>query len=341
VSRSASDDEIAKAYKKEARKWHPDKYKDSDKAKAQDMFQKISTAYEVLKDAEKRRIYDQFGEEGLKQGGHKSGGFGDPFDFFSSFGFGGGGNRAAQREQEKGPNLVIDLDVTLRDLYVGRDLIVTQKKQTLCPQCRGTGAKNPDDVQTCPVCKGTGVRVQVQKLGPGFVTQTQTTCEKCQGKGKIIKGHCPFCQGKKISTGEETLTVVIERGMPNGEEIVFEQEGDQAPEVTPGNLIFKINTMPHPKFTRQGDNLHYKGEITLLEALIGFKKFIKHLDGHTVTLQRNSVTKPGHVMIIKGEGMPIHKYPSQKGDLYVTFSVKFPDKITEEQRQGFIKLLSD
>jgi len=131
--------------------------------------------------------------------------------------------------------------------------------------------------------------------------------------------------------------------------------------VTPGNVVFKLNTLPHPKFTRDGDDLHYKGEVSLLEALVGFKKHIKHLDGHIVTLQRSSITKPGifpiptsfcclflnllkkkqigSVMTIKGEGMPVHNAPSQKGDLHITFTVIFPEKLTEEQKQGFNKLL--
>jgi len=341
VSRSATEQQISRAYKQEARKWHPDKFPKDEKAKAQERFQQISAAYEVLMDEEKRRVYDQYGEDGLKQqqqGGQR--GF-DPFgDLFGNM-FGGQRQQQGQRDTPRGPDLVIELDVSLKDLYVGRELIITHKKQILCPHCRGTGAKNPDDVQTCPVCKGSGVNIVTQRLGPGFVTQTQTTCDKCGGKGRIVKGVCPHCNGHKIATAIETLTVVVERGMANGADIVFEQEGNQGPDMTPGNIVFKLNTLPHPRFIRNGDDINYSMNITLLEALIGFKRGIKHLDGHLVTIQRSSVTKPGFTMLIKGEGMPTHQFPSQRGDLYITFTVKFPERITEEQRQGFITLLKE
>eukprot|EP01087_Luapelamoeba_hula_P005640 TRINITY_DN1568_c0_g1_i1.p1 TRINITY_DN1568_c0_g1~~TRINITY_DN1568_c0_g1_i1.p1 ORF type:complete len:404 (+),score=64.33 TRINITY_DN1568_c0_g1_i1:91-1302(+) len=338
VERTASDSQLSRAYKQLARKWHPDKYKDeATKQEAQEKFQKISSAYEALKDPQKRRIYDQHGEEGLKQQSGQQRGGHDPFSMFSNF-F-GGGHQQGQREPERGTDLTVELDVTLKDLFVGRELIVTTKKQILCPHCRGTGAKNPDDVHQCPVCKGSGVRIQTQRLGPGFVTQTQVTCDKCSGKGKIVKDKCPDCGGHKVSKAEETLTVVVERGMPDGEQIVFEQEGDQAPDRVPGNLIFKIRTAPHPRFERQGNDLHYKMEITLLEALTGFTKVIKHLDGHTVTIKRNLVTKPGYIMRVNGEGMPQHRYPSHRGTLFIAFTVRLPDTITEEQRAGFHNLL--
>jgi len=136
------------------------------------------------------------------------------------------------------------------------------------------------------------------------------------------------------------VTVVVERGMTDGQQITFEQEGDETPETTPGNLIFKLVTFPHKKFTRKGDDLYYKGQISLLESLVGFTKHVKHLDGHVVTLERETVTKPGFTMTIKGEGMPKHGFSSERGDLIVEFSVRFPTSVTPEQREGFKKLLS-
>jgi len=198
VSRDATSKEIGKAYRELSLKYHPDKNKGD--PTAQEKFVEISQAYEVLSDDEKRRIYDQYGEEGLQQGGGNS--FRNPFDIFANFGFGGGGGGGghSHREQRKGPSVEIPLEVTLADLYNGRTISVAHKKQILCPKCRGSGAKNADDVQTCPVCGGSGTRVFTQQLGPGFITQTQKTCDKCGGKGKIVKSTCPF-SGKQSVCG--------------------------------------------------------------------------------------------------------------------------------------------
>jgi len=337
VARDASEKQIRKAYRELSLKYHPDKNKGN--PEAEEKFVQLSNAYEVLTDDEKRRIYDQYGEEGLKEGGR--GGFRNPFDIFQSFGFGGnnGGHTHTHQEQRKGPNIVIPLEVTLNDLYNGKTISVAQKKQVLCSKCGGTGAKNADDVQVCPECKGTGTKVFTQQLGPGFITQTQKTCDRCSGKGRIVKSTCPFCKGTKVSTEEDTFSIFIERGMPDGHDIVFEQQADEAPDTTPGDVVFKIKTLPHKRFTRDGHNLNLKMTISLLEALVGFSKTITHLDGHQVPVVKTDVTKPGEIIMIEGEGMPHHNYASQTGNLYIEFSIKMPTSVTEEQKQAFRQLL--
>jgi DnaJ-related protein SCJ1 len=344
LSRGASDADIKRAYKKLALKFHPDVYKGDDTDGAKKKFQKISHAYEVLKDKEKRQIYDKFGEEGLKQQGQRGGGgFTDPFDLFNSFGFGfpGGGNqRRDQRDEEKtGPTLTVELEATLEDLYNSRTLTITQKKQIRCHRCRGTGAENPDDVVKCPVCGGSGTRIITQQLGPGFITQTQTTCDKCGGKGKIVKGTCPACKGAKVESGEDTITVIVEKGMRDGHEITFQGESWEHPDYQAGDLVFRIKTAEHPRFIRKGDDLYMNSTISLLQALVGFKKTFKHMDGHVVTLERSEVTKPGLVMVVAGQGMPTYEDSDRFGDLYVEFTVKFPTSLTEEQKEGFKALL--
>jgi len=334
VPRDASSRQIKKAYRELSLKYHPDKNPEHG-----EKFVEISNAYEVLNDDEKRRIYDQYGEEGLKDGG-RGGTFKNPFDIFSQFGF--GGQQQQQRgspEQKKGPNVEIPLEVGLQDLYLGKTLKVGHKKQVLCPKCRGTGAKKADDVMTCPDCNGSGVKLVVQQLGPGFVTQTQTTCDKCGGKGKIVKSTCPFCGGKKTSIDTDSITVDIEKGMADGHPIVFEQEGDEAPETTPGDVIFKIKTLPHKRFVRKGNDLHTSINITLLEALVGFTKKLKHLDGHDVEIKKNDITKPGEVIMIDEEGMPHHEYPSQFGNLFIEFNIKMPTSLTEEQKTAIKEIL--
>jgi len=335
VARDASTSQIKRAYRQLAKMYHPDKVK-SDK-ELLDKFQKISNAYDVLSDADKRRKYDQYGEEGLKQ--NRGFGGGDPFDIFNFM------NRGHQNrdhnEMPKGPSITVDVQVTMEDIYNGKELEILQRRQTLCPKCRGTGAKDPNDVQTCPVCGGSGVKVVTQRLGPGFVTQTQTTCDACGGKGKKVTSKCDYCGGAKISRGDQIITIVVERGMPDGYEIKSEEDADESPDHTPGDLIFKLTTAPHKRFTRKGNDLTMQMSISLLQALTGFSKSFNHLDGHQVNIERKEVTPPGFVLKLSEEGLPHHESPDIFGDLYITFNINFPDKVSSDQVEGFKKLLKE
>jgi len=301
--------------------------------------QEVNAAYSVLSDAEKRRIYDQYGEEGLKKDGGRGGG-GGWGDIFNFFGGGFGGNRG-NKEMAKGQNIVIELQCTLEDLYNGRDFEVLQRRQVLCHHCRGTGAEDPNDVTKCPVCQGSGVKVVNQQLAPGFVQRVQTTCDKCGGKGKIIKATCGHCHGTKVNIGEQFVVVIVEKGMPDGYEIVSPSDADQNPDEEPGDLIFKIKTMPHKLFTRQGNDLYLTTRITLLQALVGFSVSFNHLDGHVVTIERTEVTPHGFIQRVVDEGMPFHSFSSQKGNLYVTYEVTFPTYVSESQKVEFRRLLGD
>jgi len=335
VARSAKPNDIKKAYRKLAVQYHPDKHPNDEQKKAK--YQEISNAYEVLSDDEKRRIYDQYGEEGLKKGVRGGSAF-DFDDIFSMFN-GGGSQRKRKDELPKANPIKIKLSVTLEDLYNGKDLEILQRRQILCPHCRGTGAENVDDVSTCPDCSGSGVKVVTQKLGPGFVQRMQTTCDRCGGKGRIVTSTCTHCSGSKVDTAEQLISLFIERGMPDGYEIVSENDGDEKPGEEPGDLIFRITAAPHKRFERKDNDLYMSMTITLLQALVGFSKTFKHLDGHEVTITREFITKPGLQMVVSGEGMPHHGFPTQKGDLFITFTVQFPTTLTEEQKEGFKNLL--
>ncbi|RUS30153.1 hypothetical protein BC938DRAFT_479787 [Jimgerdemannia flammicorona] len=323
VSRGAHKRDIKKQYKALSKKYHPDK--NPGNKEAEDKFVELAEAYEVLVDEDKRRIYDQYGEEGLKQGGGQN--FHDPFDIFGQF-FGGGGHFQKNQQERKGPDLLVDLDVTLEELYLGTDIDVDVSKQVYCDHCRGTGAKNPEDVKTCPVCQGSGTRIIRHVLAPGMFQQTQTTCDQCGGKGKIIKEQCPVCEGRKVRRGNEQMTITIERGLADRQSIVFEREGDESPDIIPGDIIYTIRQVAHPTFVREGNNLYVKETINLIESLTGFEKTIIHLDGAVVTLKRTgAVTPHGFVQTIVGQGMPHHQSPSDKGDLFVEYAVVFPTKV--------------
>lgn len=335
LQRDATSAQIRKNYRKLAKDYHPDRNKDD--PDAQKKFQAIAQAYEVLSDDEKRQIYDTHGKEGLEKNQHGGGGgFGSVFDNFFNF----GGRR--EQQQKKGPTINIDLSVTLKDLYQGAQIEFEVSKQVVCQQCRGTGAKNPNDVKKCKDCNGKGMKIVTHQVAPGFVQQMQQQCGKCGGKGKISTSKCAVCGGQKVTHGTDDLLITIDRGMPDTQEIVFSRAGDQLSdiEIVPGDVVFTLRTLPHPKFARRGNDLHMTMAISLLEALTGFKKTFKHLDGHAVDVTRDKVTQPGYVMQIKDEGMPHHHAPTEFGDLFIEFTVVLPQTVTADDAARFKELLA-
>ncbi len=243
--------------------------------------------------------------------------------------------------EQRGDDIRMDIRVTLEDLYQGRMFEVLVKNQILCPKCHGSGARSENDVTQCHHCQGRGVKITMHSIGPGFMQQVQSTCDHCSGTGKLIKHKCSECSGKKVVAGERTLDVYIERGMADGHTIEFEHQADEKPnsKMSAGHIIFKLTTLEHDVFKRSGNDLHMEYHITLLEALTGFKRTFKHLDGHVVNLSRKTVTSPGDVMRVSGEGMPIHNYASKSGDLLVKLIVDFPTALTQQQKDGFSKIL--
>lgn len=318
VSGEASQDEIRSAYRKMARKYHPDR-----NPNAGDKFKEISTAYEVLSDPEKKKVYDKYGEEGIKNGGAPRG-----EDLFSSL-FGMGGRSSGPR---KGEDLVFPLKVTLEDLYNGKTSKVALKKKVLCDDCKGKGTSKPNALKNCSGCEGRGIKVTFRQLGPGMVQQIQSRCPECGGQGEMIneKDRCKKCRGNKVVEERKILEIFVDKGMKHKQKIVFSGEGDQEPDMMPGDVVIILNQKEHTVFKRDDDcNLFMEKELSLYEALCGFTFTIKHLDGRTLIVRSNpgEVIKPGDVKEILGEGMPIHKRPFDKGVLIIKFSVKFPDAI--------------
>jgi len=333
LQRDASQPEIKRAFRRISMKEHPDKGGDPEK------YAKISHAYDVLSDEEKRRNYDQFGDENGPQGGGGFNPFGDFFSGFGGFQFNTGGAGGQHREQM--PNVRIPLEATLEDLYNGRTFKVTQSRQHLCHHCRGTGANDPNDIKTCTACGGSGMRVRTIQRGPGFVQHVQSQCDVCGGKGKVVSSTCHHCHGSKVEPSEELLTVWIEKGMTDGDVISFPQHSDERPGANPGDVEMFIKTLPHVRFSRKGDDLTVIHHISLLQALTGFEVDIDHLDQHKVHVARSEVTPPHFIVKVPGEGMPLHSTPSIHGDLFVEFIVDFPESITKDQSEGFKKLLSN
>eukprot|EP00842_Homolaphlyctis_polyrhiza_P000969 jgi/Hompol1/1873/HPOL_002783-RA len=326
------DADLKKAYRKLALKYHPDKNPD-----AGDKFKDISHAYEVLSDSQKRSIYDQYGEEGLTEGG--GGGGMSPEDLFSQlFGggmFGGGGSRGRPSGPRKGKDMAHSLKVSLEDLYKGKTSKLALQKQILCASCDGKGGKAGAS-QTCMGCNGRGVRIITRQMGP-MIQQMQQTCPECNGEGEIIKekDRCKDCKGKKVASERKILEVFIDKGMQDGQKIVFSGEGDQAPGIIPGDIIIVVEEKPHERFKRKGNDLFHEAKIDLTTALCGGKLAIKHLDDRVlmVNILPGEVIKPGETKAITGEGMPGYKRPFDKGTLFVTFEVVFPQPNWIDQSQ--------
>ncbi|OQS05714.1 hypothetical protein THRCLA_02186 [Thraustotheca clavata] len=347
ISRDASSPEIKKAFRKLSLKLHPDKNPGDDEAAKK--FAEVASAYEVLSDTEKRKKYDMYGEDGLKEGG---GGGHDPFDIFSQF-F-GGGRQQRQQEPSRGNDVVVPLRVSLADLYNGKNIPVSMRRKVVCQHCHGKGAAHADDIQTCHECGGHGVKIETRRVGPGFIQQFQTTCNKCGGKGKIITSTCPVCGGHKTNFGDVEFDVDVEKGMQDGQEVEFEHYADEFADRSAGHVRFRITTTPHELFSRDGDDLWMDMNISLKEALVGFKKNFVHMDGRIVEVNRNEITEPSQVITLKDEGMPKYQYASEKGKNYFTsrllilcigqlnikINVQFPDTLSAEQKQGFRELFA-
>ncbi|KAJ2744899.1 DnaJ- protein scj1 [Coemansia sp. BCRC 34301] len=343
VSRDASQQEIKRQYKTLSRKHHPDKNPGDERA--HERFIELAEAYEVLSDDEKREIYNRYGEEGLKnQGGPGGAAFHDPFDIFAQF-FGGHvrfdrRGSGSGRAKPRGPDVHVRVPVTLLELYTGTEIEVDISKQVVCPHCDGSGAASPDDIETCATCGGSGVRVVKHILGPGIVQQMQSTCDECSGKGKKVAKPCPHCKGSRIHREADVLTIRVEPGMQDSDEVAFEGEADQHPDHEPGSVVFHLQQQPHKTFTRQGNDLHAEVTITLLDALVGFNRTIPHVDHKVaIELSRAGVTPPGHVQVLSGKGMPLRQHLAASssglfGDMHITYWIQFPktvDSVTKDE----------
>ncbi|CAK7201009.1 DnaJ-related protein scj1 [Sporothrix eucalyptigena] len=353
LKRDANDREIKSAYRQLSKKFHPDK--NPGDATAKDKFVEVSEAYEALSDPKTRKIYDQYGHDGLKQHQQQGGGGGhhDPFDIFSRF-FGGSGH-FGQPSERRGPNLEMRVQIALRDFYNGQTVEFHWDKQEICEHCDGTGAEDKV-VDTCGKCGGRGIVIQKHMIAPGMYQQIQTHCDQCGGRGKSIKHTCHVCQGQRVIRQQTPVSVTIQRGIAKDARIVYENEADASPDYVAGDLIVTLNEKePTPEdnpghvdganFRRRGDDLFWKEVISLREAWMGdWTRNLTHLDGHVVELkrERGQVIQPGHVETVVGEGMPIwHEdgdsvyHKTEFGNLYVEYAVVLPDQMESGMEKEF------
>ena len=312
VEKTASADDIKKAYRKLAKTHHPDKGGD------QALFKEITEAYEVLSDPEKKELYDQGGKQAVERGS-AGGGAGDLFSQL----FSGGRQRGSQAGRErKGEPVVHKLTVTLENLYKGRTFKMAINRQRVkYPD----GMSPKDATTTCATCQGQGVVLRVQRMGP-MVQHVQSHCPDCKGAGKSFKQGVTTFQDKK------QLEVRVEPGMKAGQKIVLSGEADEQPGLEPGDVVFVLQQVEHAVFQRTGADLVMEKEISLQEALCGVKFAFKHLDDRQVVVHSapGQTIKPNSLKMVLAEGMPRYKRPFEKGRLFVLFRVKFPDSLTPE-----------
>ncbi|CAF9909371.1 MAG: hypothetical protein GOMPHAMPRED_006729 [Gomphillus americanus] len=351
IDKSASERDIKKAYRTLSKKYHPDKNPGDDTAHAK--FVAIAEAYETLSNKETRRIYDQYGHEGVKQ--HKQGGgqqSHDPFDIFSRF-FGGGGHFGGGG-QRRGPDMEVRINVPLRDFYVGKDHEFSIEKQQICEECDGTGSAD-GHVDTCETCGGRGMVIQKHMLAPGIFQQVQTHCGQCGGKGKTIKKPCKICGGSRVVRKASTYTLSVEKGMPRGAKVVYENEADASPDYAAGDLTVNVEELEAALgandeelvdgtfFRRKGHDMYWKEILSLREAWMGdWTRNLTHLDGHIVPLsrKRGETIQPNQVEILKGQGMPLPIQEQERtgqefGALHVEYLVVLPDQMDKPMEKEF------
>lgn len=341
VSKNASESEIKKAYRKLAIKFHPDKNKESG---AEDKFKEIGSAYEVLRDKEKRAQYDNFGEDGLKM--MKDGGSHNPFVLFSNI-FGNGspfgsmpGFRSNNSRPIRSRDRIEKVNVSLNNLYNCTTIKINLNKQIKCPSCRGTGGLYENSIIRCDKCNGKGKIMRVIQVGPGMIQQSFHMCDICNGRGDRAKVNeiCKSCEGKRIIKKQKQIEVTLGNGIKHGEKIVIHGEADEHPDcVQTGDLVLVINELKDDVFMRNGMNLYITQVILLSDALCGGKFIIEHMDQRKLFVEYNNIITPNMKMKIIGEGMA--NKDGDRGDLIVEFKIRFPSKLSEERKVYLRKLL--
>jgi len=340
VSKGASDDEIKKAYRKRAKKYHPD-VNPGDK-EAEEKFKEVGEAYGVLSNAEAKAKYDQYGHAAFDPasggggfGGFDFGGFGgfDMGDIFSSFfgGSGGGGRGSAQTQ--RGESIGLRLKLTFEEAALGCKKKIEFSRKERCSTCNGSGAENPSDIETCKTCGGTGRVRTVQNTIFGQM-QSQTTCSACRGKGKTIKNICKKCSGSGLKTVSKALDVTIPAGIDDGERLTLRSQGHSAPNGNAGDLVLVVSVSAHKFFQREGENLHCEFPISFAEAVLGTTLSVPTLEDKA-EVKIPEGTQSGTVFCVKGKGIQ-RVNGRTKGDLYVTVNIDVPKSLSKEQKEALL-----
>lgn len=348
VGRNASDEEIKKAYRKQAIKYHPDK-NPGDKA-AEEKFKEAAEAYEVLGNAEKRSRYDRFGHAGVGgAAGGGAGGFGGGMsmdDIFSQFGdifgsaFGGGGfggfSSRSGRRQNRGSDLRVRVKLTLKEIAEGVEKKIKLNRYVSCSACKGTGALNATAFDTCTTCRGSGVHTRVQQTILGTM-QTQSVCPTCSGQGTVIRDKCKTCFGDGIVREEDHMILNIPAGVGDGMQLSVSGKGNAAARGgIPGDLLIVIEEEPHPELLRDGNNLLYNLFINFADAALGVTSEVPLIEG-VAKLKIEPGVQSGKILRLRGKGLP-ELNSHGRGDLLVKVNVWTPTTLSTEEKKLLEKL---
>lgn len=359
ISKDATDEQIKKAYKKQAVKWHPDRWGDKseeEQKKAEENFKEVAEAYEVLHDPQKRQRYDQFGHDGLNMGGGGAGGFDfgagfNPFDIFndlfggggggfSGFGDFGGGSRQS-RPTYRGNDLRRRVELDLSEIVHGTTKKFKIKKDVQCSHCHGSGSED-GQTEKCSQCNGTGYIITRRQSILGMM-QSQSVCPKCQGQGEIVKNKCRTCNGNGIVQGEEVVEVKFPAGMTEGMALNVEGKGNAAPHRgVNGDLQLVVKERPHEELVIDGLNIVYNLLLTIPQAILGCQLEVPTVDGKAkITIVPG--TQPGTVLRLRGKGIPAvnqgYRYGQpQCGDELINISIYVPKELTKEEKEMITKM---
>ena len=341
VDKSATKDEIKRAYRKLAVKYHPDR--NPDNKEAEEKFREATEAYDVLSDDKKRPLYDQYGfagVDGMDQGGGAQyshafhdfsdlfGGMGGGFeDIFSSFFGGGSSSRRRATDPAQGATLRYDLDISFKDAVYGTKTEIKFQHNETCDTCHGTGCSAGSSRKTCPTCGGVG---QVRRNAGFFAVQQ--TCPTCGGTGSVIEKPCPDCRGKGVQAKSKRVTLTIPAGVDDGKRIVIPHQGDAGENGGPaGDLLVILHVEQHQFFERDGQDLYCAVPVTMVQAAIGATITINSLDDKHIEIKIPAGTPHGKMLRIKGEGVPVTG-TTRKGDLYIKIMVQIPQRMTSQQK---------
>lgn len=326
VDKSATKDEIKKAYRRLAIKYHPDKNPNNKEAETK--FKEVALAYEVLSDDNKRANYDRFGTADGSQGGGNpfgGGGFGGFEDLFNMFGGGGFGGGHHQQRQRKGADLSIKLTISLEDVLNGVQRSIKIKRKDKCKPCYGVGGTDPI---TCTSCNGAGSVLGVQQT-PFGAMQVQRTCSTCNGDGKVVKNKCKSCSGVGAVDIDEVIDINIPKGIDDDAVMRISGKGSYVKGGVSGDLLVKFSVTKHSRFTREGLNLLCTKEISVIDAILGKKLLISTLDGD-IDVVIPVGAKHGDVLSVRGKGLPNTRVPSQRGNILIKVSVVMPKTILND-----------